>query len=101
MNNVDQMSDCSLCSVILIYTVHKSSWVVNSKERVNGQHLLSKNYYEHKMLYSTDLKAFTYNKIKAGSNDVNIIDRGKRYWLPAFSHFPTMFSKAFLQYHQN
>ena len=55
-----------------------------------------------KVLASIKLKAFTQNKFNVAEMMTSVSDReenncGKRRkcWLPAFSRFPTMFSKAF------
>ena len=50
----------------------------------------------------TKLKTFADNKLNVAIITIslfdkveNTVEKGKKYWLPAFSLFPTVFGKAF------
>ena len=59
-------------------------------------------YQTTKFLHETKLKAFADDKIKVAKIRISLLDKSRKYcgerrkcWLPAFSSFPTVFSKAF------
>ena len=80
----------------------QSSIISEKKAAIaNGPYKCCLTLPNKKIMDVTKLKEFADNKLNIGKMISlfciveNTVGKGKKCWLPAFSPFPTMFSKAF------